>query len=292
MSTKKNETISSSKESISIKNYFRELRSLEQISGDEQVELAKKAQKGDRKALNKLVESNLRFVVSVSKDYLYSGVPLEDLISEGNLGLIKAIDKYDASKGFKFISYAVWWIRQSIMQSIYEEASVVRLPVNKINSLNKINRAKETLLKELEREPTPREISKLSKVPEKEIKSFSVSGNFSFSIDDKISEDSDSSITDTLEGEGLEEIEGKLNKSSLISDIDSVLSKLSKREADIIRMYFGLGEYTQEMTLKEIGKELSLTNERVRQLKETALRRLRMHDKSSKLREFLNCSIK
>jgi len=279
------------KDSTSIRCYFKDIRKLEMFSGDDQMELAKKAKLGDKRAENKLIESNLRFVLSVAKEYQFtSNLPIEDLISEGNIGLIKAVDKFDPERKVKFISYAVWWIRQSIMQAIYETGSTVRLPVNRINTINKINRAREILVQDLGREPSIVEISKLSELSEKDIKNSYSDGNFNVSLDKQISDDSEITLEDILEGGGLEELESNMNKESLREEIDSALGGLEKREREILRMYFGL-DGGEEVTLAEIGEEFGLTNERVRQLKEQSLRKLRAYNKSKKLREFLDMKI-
>lgn len=276
--------------SISIKNYFKDLRKIEQISGAEQTELAIKAKAGDREALERLVKCNLRFVLTIAKEYQYGSIDIEDLINEGNIGLIKAIDRFDATKGFKFISYAVWWVRQSIMQYIYEHGSMVRLPINKINVIGKVNKASEQLFHALDREPTSEEIQAVTSFSAEDIKSTYIDTNRCFSIDQKINEDSDSDFGDIIPGETLEDIEGKMNGDSLKEEINSVLGSLTDREIQILNFYFGLNG-SKEMSLKEIGDKLSLTNERVRQIKELALKKLRMYNKSSKLREFLNCKI-
>lgn len=278
-------------DSISLKTYFKDLRKIELISGDEQIELAVKAKAGDQASMDKLVKCNLRFVLKVAKEYSHMGLPMEDLISEGNIGLIKSVNKFDETKGFKFISYAVWWIRQSMLQAVYEHGSTVRLPINRINVLNKINKARESLVKKFNREPTEKEISELADITEEELRCYMLDGHFEVSLNSKVSEDSDGAeIGDFLEGGGLDDIEGGMNKESLTTEIKSVLSKLTKREAEIIKLYFGLGG-KEEMTLREIGESLDLTNERVRQIKEFALRKLRGYNKSSKLREFLNTKI-
>lgn len=278
------QTISGS--SISIKNYFKELRKIEQVSGDEQTELAILAKNGDKAAMNKLIECNLRFVLTIAKDYQYGNVEIEDLINEGNIGLIKAVEKYNPSKGFKFISYAVWWVRQSIMQYIYENGSMVRLPINKINAIGKVNRATEQLFQSLDREPTFDEIKEVTKFSSDDIKSTFID-NRCFSIDQKISEDSDIDLTNIIPSESLDDIESKMNEESLKSEINEVFSSLTEREIEIMNMYFGLNG-SKELSLKEIGKKLNLTNERIRQIKELALKKLRMYGKSSKLREFMN----
>ena len=276
--------------SIALKVYFKDLKVLELLSGEEQTKLAIKAKSGDKNALNKLIESNLRFVVTVAKEYLYSNIPLEDLISEGNIGLMKAVNKFDESRKIRFISYAVWWIRQSIIQSIYENGSVVRLPVNRININNKISKTKEILTKELNREPTAQEISDFSSVCEIDIiNSYSDCSNL-VELDNSYSGGFSETFADYLEGEEYQNIERKFNKQAASHEIEDALSALNKRESKILKMYFGL-ETGQEMNLREIGEKMELTNERVRQIKDFALKKLRMYGKSSKLREFLNCDI-
>lgn len=276
--------------SISIRNYFKDLRKLDTISSEEQTELAIKAKNGDQRAMNKLVESNLRFVLSIAKDYSWSGIPLEELSSEGNIGLIKAVTKFDETRGIKFISYAVWWVRQSIMQSVYENGNTVRLPINKINNIGKINKASDKLYQSLDREPTIEEIVGITELTEKEVK-ISVNDIMSYvSIDDKIRQDSDSEVGDFIPGETMDDIDKKINISSLKQEINSVFEDLSEREIRILNMHFGLNGY-YEMSLKEIGEELNLTNERVRQIKEFSLKKLRMYGKSSKLKEFLDCKL-
>ena len=276
--------------SISIKNYFKDLRKIEQVSSDEQNELALKAKAGDKKAMDKLIECNLRFVLTIAKDYQYGSVDVKDLINEGNIGLIKAVEKFDPSRGFKFISYAVWWVRQSIMQFIYEHGNMVRLPINKINVIGKVNKAVERLHHQLDREPTVEEIQAITDFSVEDIKSSYMDNTRCISIDQKISEDSDTEMIDIIPGETMEDIEGKLNGESLKHEINNVLTTLTDRETQILNMYFGLNG-SKELGLKEIGDKLELTNERVRQIKELALKKLRMYGKSSKLREFLNCKI-
>ena len=286
----KNNDYNTSGNSISIKNYFKDLRKLETISGNDQTLLAIKAKAGDQKAMNKLVESNLRFVLSIAKDYLWSGMPLEELASEGNIGLIKAVHKFDETKGFKFISYAVWWIRQSIMQSVYENGNTVRIPINKINNIGKINKASEKLSQTLDRDPTSEELSFITSFSEKEVKMSSMDVINCVSIDDKIKGDSEMEIGDLIPGETMEDIDIRMNLESLKEQINVTFEGLTYRENQILNMFFGLNGY-YEMTLKEIGDELDLTNERVRQIKEFALKKLRVYGNSSRLREFLTCKL-
>ena len=276
-------------ESTSLKSYFKDLRQIDVLDTDVQTEMAIKAQKGNVKAKNELIEGNLRFVVSVAREYEYSGMPLEDLINEGNLGLIRAIDKFDASKGYKFISYAVWWIRQAIRQALYDHGSVVRFPVNRINLSSKIVKAKDTLSKQLDRDPSNREIAIFLEVKESDVSELNTSSQDVY-FDSFVSDDSEAKNIDFMQSEGLEQLEVKSNSESLRDELFSVLSSLTERERIILNLYYGLtGEC--EKTLGEIGDQLGLTNERVRQIKEFALKKLRMYNNSSKLREFLNYNL-
>lgn len=276
--------------SLSLKAYFKDLKNIELLNGDEQTELAIKAKSGDKNALNKLVESNLRFVVTVAKEYTYSNIPLEDLISEGNIGLIKAVDKFDETRNTKFISYAVWWIRQSITQSIYDNGSIVRLPVNRININNKVNKTRDILFKELNRDPTAKEISDFCNVCEIDITNSLSDCNHAVELENQCSDDSKTTFCEFLEGDDYDNTQKNVNRDAASHGIKEVLSTLNKRESEILKMYFGL-ETGQEMNLREIGEELNLTNERVRQIKDFALKKLRTYGKSYKLREFLNCKM-
>lgn len=282
------------RESISLKIYYKDLRKLELVDSEEQTKLAVKAKAGDERAMKKLIEGNLRFVLSVAKDYTYTGIPLEDLIQEGNIGIMKAVEKFDETKGYHFISYAVWWIRQTILQTAYETGKSVRLPVNRINIINKVNKAIDKLSKELNREPNVKEISEYIEVSEKDVRSALVDSGMDVSLNSSVSDESPTELQDYLEGEGLNDIEGGLNKSSLKTEIENVLSSLTKRESDILKMYFGIGEHEHQepMTLAEIGDKIGLTNERVRQIKEFSLRKLRTFNNSAKLKEFLSCEIR
>jgi RNA polymerase primary sigma factor len=287
------------RDSVSLKCYYKEVRRYDQIDGDEQVLLAVRAREGDQRALKELIESNLRFVLSIAKEYTYTGLPLEDLIQEGNLGLIKAVDRFDETRGFRFISYAVWWIRQSILQSAYETGSSVRLPVNRINAINKVIKATEALSKELSREPTIKEISDYymdsesgkSDLSEKDVRNAYADNGIEISLNTTVSDESGTELHESIAGDGLTEMENGMNRHALQTEIDEVLDELTEREAVILKMYFGL-DGNEEMTLAEIGHKINLTNERVRQIKEFALKKLRTFNNSSKLKEFLNCEIK
>lgn len=271
--------------SISIRNYFKDLKKIESKTWDEQLELIKKAQKGDGKALEILINSNLRFVVSVAKDYQHYGLPLEDLISEGNIGLMKAVEKFDPSKGYKFISYAVWWVRQSIMQSVYENGNSIRIPINKINIINKVTKQIDKLYNELDREPTIEEISKSANLTAEEVGAVLKENFISISLDEKIFEDSEQEKSSQVISDSFSEFEEMLEEKTLKEQIKNVIETLSNKEREVIKMYFGLDGY-HEMSLKEIGAELDLTNERVRQIKEFGLKKLRSYSNSESLKEF------
>ena len=277
------------KTSLSMSIFYKDVRKFDPFSGDKQIELAIKARNGDQKSQDDLVKSNQRFLIATAKEYQNLGIPLDDLVNEGNLGLIKAIFRYDETKGVKFLSYAVWWIRQAMLQSIYESGETVRLPVNRINAINKLSKVKDKLVQVLDREPTLEEICEMSDMEEGDVRSTYIS-NQSVSLDAKVSEDSEGTMIDFLENENHNEIETRLNKESLIKEINSIFKGFSLREVDIMNMYYGLNGH-ESMTLKEIGEELSLTNERVRQIKESVNRKMRSHSKSSKLREFLNVKL-
>jgi len=277
-------------ENLSLKTYFKDLRSFDVLSAEDQTEMAIKAKGGDNVAKEKLVECNLRFVVSIAKQYLWSGTPLEDLINEGNLGLIRAIDRFNQNKECNFISYAVWWIRQAIMQSIYDNSNTVRLPVNRINLSSKITKAKDELFKKLDREPSDGEIAEFIDVTIEDVRISVMDSQQDVYLDSEIREESDSKFIDFMEGDGLDNIEYNVNRESLRCEIDTALSGLNERENTIITLYFGL-DGGCEKTLNEIGEVLDLTNERVRQIKEFALKKLRTYNKSSKLREFLSCKL-
>ena len=255
------------------------------ITVEEEVELAQRIKKGDRLALEKLTRANLRFVVSVAKQYQNQGLSLPDLINEGNLGLIKAAEKFDETRGFKFISYAVWWIRQSILQALAEQSRIVRLPLNQVGSLNKINKAFSKFEQEFERKPSPEELAETLDLPaEKVADTLKVSGRH-ISVDAPFVEGEDNSLLDVLINDDSPIADRTLINESLAKEIERALSTLTEREADIIKLFFGI--CCQEMTLEEIGERFGLTRERVRQIKEKAIRRLRHNSRSKLLKAYL-----
>jgi RNA polymerase primary sigma factor len=273
------------RESASLDKYLQEIGREELISVEEEVELAQLIRKGDRSALEKLTRANLRFVVSVAKQYQNQGLSLPDLINEGNLGLIKAAEKFDETRGFKFISYAVWWIRQSILQALAEQSRIVRLPLNQVGSLNKISKAFSRFEQENERRPSPEELSEQLDMPVEKISdTLKVSGRH-ISVDAPFVEGEDNSLLDVLVNDDAPVADTMLLNESLSKEIDRVLSILTERESDILRLFFGIG--CREMTLEEIGDKFGLTRERVRQIKEKAIRRLRGDDRSHLLKGYL-----
>ncbi len=273
------------RESASLDKYLQEIGKEELISVEEEVELAQRIKKGDRAALEKLTKANLRFVVSVAKQYQNQGLSLPDLINEGNLGLIKAAEKFDETRGFKFISYAVWWIRQSILQALAEQSRIVRLPLNQVGSLNKINKAFARFEQENERTPTPEELAEALDLPkEKVADTLKVSGRH-VSVDAPFVEGEDNSLLDVLTNTDSPYADKMLIDESLSVEIDRALATLTERERDIIRYFFGIA--CQEMTLEEIGEKFGLTRERVRQIKEKAIRRLRHTSRSKLLKGYL-----
>ncbi|MBR5470405.1 MAG: sigma-70 family RNA polymerase sigma factor [Paludibacteraceae bacterium] len=273
------------RENASLDKYLQEIGREDLITVEEEVELAQRIRKGDQKALEKLTRANLRFVVSVAKQYQNQGLSLPDLIDEGNLGLIKAAEKFDETRGFKFISYAVWWIRQSILQALAEQSRIVRLPLNQIGSLNKISKALAKFEQENERKPSPEELSEKLDIPiEKIADTMKISGRHT-SIDAPFVEGEDNSLLDVLVNDDSPVADNTLMHESLRKEIDRALSTLTERESEIIKMFFGIG--CQEMTLEEIGDNFGLTRERVRQIKEKAIRRLRQSNKSKLLKGYL-----
>ncbi len=273
------------RESASLDKYLQEIGKEELITVEEEVELAQRIKKGDQAALEKLTRANLRFVVSVAKQYQNQGLSLPDLINEGNLGLIKAAEKFDETRGFKFISYAVWWIRQSILQALAEQSRIVRLPLNQVGSLNKINKAYSKFEQEHERKPSPEELADSLELPaEKVADTLRVSGRH-ISVDAPFVEGEDNSLLDVLVNNDSPNADRSLMMESLAREIERALATLTERESDIIRMFFGIG--CQEMTLEEIGERFGLTRERVRQIKEKAIRRLRHTSRSKLLKTYL-----
>lgn len=273
------------RESASLDKYLQEIGKEDLITVEEEVELAQRIRKGDQKALEKLTRANLRFVVSVAKQYQNQGLSLPDLINEGNLGLIKAAEKFDESRGFKFISYAVWWIRQSILQALAEQSRIVRLPLNQVGSLNKINKAYSRFEQENERRPSPEELADTLDLPaEKVADTLRVSGRH-ISVDAPFVEGEDNSLLDVLVNDDSPVADRTLINESLSTEVERALSTLTERERDIIKSFFGIN--TQEMTLEEIGEQFGLTRERVRQIKEKAIRRLRHSSRSKLLKTYL-----
>ncbi len=274
------------RETPSLDKYLHEIGKVELISADEEVELARRIRKGDQKALNILIKANLRFVVSVSKQYQNQGLTLPDLINEGNLGLIKAAQRFDETRGFKFISYAVWWIRQSILQALAEQARIVRLPLNKIGSINKINKTFADLEQRYEREPSVQEIAEALEVAPDDIKESLRSSGRHVSMDAPITPGEEGNMYDVLLSLDTPSPDKGLLTDSLRREIERALSTLTYREANIIRLYFGLNGKHQH-TLEEIGEEFSLTRERVRQIKEKAIKRLKHTTRSKNLKTYL-----
>jgi RNA polymerase primary sigma factor len=273
------------RESASLDKYLQEIGREELISMEEEVELAQRIRKGDQAALEKLTRANLRFVVSVAKQYQNQGLTLPDLINEGNIGLIKAADKFDETRGFKFISYAVWWIRQSILQALAEQSRIVRLPLNQVGSLNKLNKAFSQFEQEFERIPTPQELAKVLEIPKDKVSNtLRISGKH-ISVDAPFSDDEENNLLDVLTNEDTPKADYALIKESLIKEIERALSTLTEREKGIIKAFFGIN--CTELSLEEIGDLFGLTRERVRQIKEKAIKRLRSGSKSKLLKGYL-----
>jgi len=274
------------RESASLDKYLQEIGKEELISVEEEVELAQRIKKGDRAALEKLTKANLRFVVSVAKQYQNQGMGLPDLINEGNLGLMKAAQRFDETRGFKFISYAVWWIRQSILQALAEQARIVRLPVNKIGSINRINRAFARLEQEYEREPSSQEIADLLEMIPEDVKESLKTNGRTVSMDAPISSEDENTMYDVMQNPDTPSPDKKLINESLAWEIERALSTLSQREAKVLKLYFGLG-MKHPFTLEEIGEELKLTRERVRQIKEKAIKRIQFTTRCKILKSYL-----
>lgn len=276
------------RETASLDKYLQEIAKVSMITPEEEVDLAQRIRKGDRRALEKLTKANLRFVVSVAKQYQNQGLALPDLINEGNVGLIKAAERFDESRGFKFISYAVWWIRQSILQALAEQARIVRLPLNKIGTINKIGRAFSELEQRHERPPSAEELAEFLDISITEVKSSLKNNGRHVSMDAPLvaGDESSSSMYDVLPNDGLPGPEKDVMRESLQKEIERSLSTLTHREGEVVRMYFGLNGVNQ-LTLEEIGLRFDLTRERVRQIKEKAIRRLKQTTRSKALKLYL-----
>ncbi|MDQ3047833.1 MAG: RNA polymerase sigma factor RpoD/SigA [Bacteroidota bacterium] len=274
------------RESASLDKYLQEIGREELITADEEVSLAKRIREGDQAALEKLTKSNLRFVVSVAKQYQNQGLSLPDLINEGNLGLIKAAKRFDETRGFKFISYAVWWIRQSILQALAEQSRIVRLPLNQVGSLNKINKAFSKLEQQFEREPSAEELSEVLELPQDKVAdTMRVSGRH-VSMDAPFVNGEENSLLDVLVNHDSPRADNMLMNESLQREIERSLSTLTERERDVVKLFFGIG-INHGLTLEEIGAKFDLTRERVRQIKEKAIRRLRHNSRSKLLKSYL-----
>ena len=273
------------RESASLDKYLQEIGHEDLISVEEEVELAQKIKRGDRRALEKLTRANLRFVVSVAKQYQNQGLSLPDLINEGNLGLIKAAEKFDETRGFKFISYAVWWIRQSILQAIAEQSRIVRLPLNQVGSVNKIKRVLNKLEQENEQFPTIEEIAAKVDIPEDKVADAIKSNGRYVSVDAPLAEGEENSLLDILPNNNAQMADSVLVQESLRDEVANALQSLNERERNIVEAFFGINQ--SEMTLEEIGDKFGLTRERVRQIKEKAIRRLRHNTKNKNLKAYL-----
>ena len=276
------------RESKSLDQYFQEVSKIDLLTADEEIELAIKIKNGDEDATDKLVLANLRFVVSVAKMYQNQGLSLGDLINEGNVGLIKAAKRFDETRGFKFISYAVWWIRQGIMSAIADQSRVVRLPLNRVGDLTKISKAYRNLEQEFERKPTAEELAKILDITTDEVAyALQISGrHVSMDAPLKSGDENKSTLMDVLHNENQSMPDRDLINDSLKNEVANILSTLTEREAEVIRLSFGIGT-NQKATLEEIGEKFNLTRERIRQIKEKALRKLRISKRSKKLKEYL-----
>ena len=273
------------REGDSLERYLQEIGKEEMISVEEEVELAQRIRQGDKKALERLTRANLRFVVSVAKQYQNQGLSLPDLINEGNLGLMKAAEKFDETRGFKFISYAVWWIRQAILQAIAEQSRIVRLPLNQIGSVSKINRELNRFEQENERRPSPAEIAERTDLPQEKVDEALNSNTRHVSMDAPFADDEGSSLLDVLVNDNSPMADRELVNDSLKAEINQTLKVLSDRERQIVEAFFGINQ--PDMTLEEIGSRFGLTRERVRQIKEKAIRKLRLNTRSKVLKSYL-----
>jgi RNA polymerase primary sigma factor len=275
------------RESQSLEKYLQEIGKVELISPEEEVKLAIRIKQGDQKALDKLTKANLRFVVSVAKQYQNQGLTLPDLINEGNLGLIKAAQRFDETRGFKFISYAVWWIRQSILQALAEQSRIVRLPLNKVGLTNRIQKAYSQLEQEYEREPSAEELAEMLELDIEEVSSTLGIGGRHISVDTPLSEGEENTLIDVLENPNAERAEVNIeHKESLKQEIDRSLKTLTERQKEVICFFFGIG-VDHPMSLEDIGDRFNLTRERVRQIKDKAITKLRSNSRSKMLRSYL-----
>ena len=275
------------RESQSLEKYLQEIGKVDLLTPEEEVELAKRIKKGDEIALEKLTKANLRFVVSVAKQYQNQGLSLSDLINEGNLGLIKAAQRFDETRGFKFISYAVWWIRQSILQALAEQSRIVRLPLNKVGSLNKINRAFSELEQNYEREPSADELAEQLEISPEEVETTLAVASRHVSVDAPFVEGEDNSLLDVLENDKTPNTDEELDYTqSLSKEINRSLSSLTERQCDVIKLYYGIG-LKHPMSLEDIGDKFGLTRERVRQIKDKAINKLRTTNRSKLLKNYL-----
>lgn len=274
------------RETASLDKYLQDIGKEELITAEEEVQLAQKIKTGDRVALEKLTKANLRFVVSVAKQYQNQGLSLPDLINEGNLGLIKAASRFDETRGFKFISYAVWWIRQSILQALAEQSRIVRLPLNQVGSLNKISKASSRLEQKFERPPSPNEIAESLEIPEYKIAAAMKISTRYVSMDAPLAQDEDTKFLDIFVNDDNPVTDSTLMKESLAKEIQRSLSTLTEKERDVVNLYYGIG-MNHGLTLEEIGAKFDLTRERVRQIKEKAIRRLKHTSRSKLLKAYL-----
>jgi len=274
------------RETASLDKYLQDIGKEELITADEEVQLAQRVKQGDDIALEKLVKANLRFVVSVAKQYQNQGLSLPDLINEGNLGLIKAAKRFDETRGFKFISYAVWWIRQSILQALAEQSRIIRLPLNQVGSLNKIKKATSKLEQEFERTPSSEEIAEKLELPDYKIKAAKKITTRYISMDAPLGQDEETKFLDVFISEDSPTTDNGLIRESLAREIQRSLSTLSKKERDVVNLYYGIG-MAHGLTLEEIGAKFDLTRERVRQIKEKAIRRLKHNSRSKLLKAYL-----
>ncbi len=270
----------------SLDQYLQEISEVDLLNPDEEIELSKLVRNGDERALERITKANLRFVVSVAKQYQNQGLSLGDLINEGNLGLIKAANRFDETRGFKFISYAVWWIRQSILQALAEQSRIVRLPLNRVGTMNKIGKAFSELEQEFEREPSPEEIAQQLEISDFEVADTLVRSSKHLSLDAPFSEEEENRLLDIIENQEQPAPDNTLINESLRIELNQALATLTSREAEVVKLYFGLNSETP-LTLEEIGEHFSLTRERVRQIKEKALRRLRHASRCKPLRSYL-----